>query len=133
MMQALLVLGSPPVLPRHSHSQVLSSFQRAAVCFSVHRSPDCTPLRSVCLGLLRLCAAGTQWPHSGTTQGRMQCVSTDNATLRYIGRLLMNIAGSTHRRLANGGVKKSARTSVKNGELSEDERNAVKLIKFFAV
>ena len=25
------------------------------------------------------------------------------------------------------------RASVKNGELSEDERNAVKLIKFFAV
>ena len=41
--------------------------------------------------------------------------------------------GSTHRRLANGGVKKSGSVSVKNGELSEDERNAVKLIKFFAV
>ena len=37
------------------------------------------------------------------------------------------------RRLANGGVKKSERTSVKNGELSEDERNGMKLIKFFAV
>ena len=38
-----------------------------------------------------------------------------------------------NRRLANGGVKKSVRTSVKNGELSEDERNEMKLIKFFAV
>ena len=41
--------------------------------------------------------------------------------------------GSIHRRLANGGVKKSGGVSVKNGELSEDERNAVELIKFFAV
>ena len=36
-------------------------------------------------------------------------------------------------RLANEGVKKSGGVSVKNGELSEDERNLVKLIKFFAV
>ena len=42
-------------------------------------------------------------------------------------------AASTHRRLVNSGVKKSGGASVKNGELSEDERNAVKLIKFFAV
>jgi hypothetical protein len=45
----------------------------------------------------------------------------------------INPAGSPHRRLANGGVKKSGGASVKNGELSEDERNIVKLIKFFAV
>ncbi len=42
-------------------------------------------------------------------------------------------AASSHRRLANGGVKKSGGASVKNGELSEDERNEMKLIKFFAV
>jgi hypothetical protein len=30
-------------------------------------------------------------------------------------------------------VKKSGEASVKNGELSEDERNEMKLIKFFAV
>ena len=46
---------------------------------------------------------------------------------------MINQAGSTHRRLVNSGVKKSGGVSVKNGELSEDERNAVKLIKFFAV
>ncbi len=42
-------------------------------------------------------------------------------------------AVSVLRRLANGGVKKSGEVSVKNGELSEDERNEMKLIKFFAV
>ena len=42
-------------------------------------------------------------------------------------------AVSVLRRLANGGVKKSGGASVKNGELSEDERNEMKLIKFFAV
>ncbi|MBR3577641.1 MAG: hypothetical protein IKO89_06510 [Bacteroidales bacterium] len=43
------------------------------------------------------------------------------------------VAVSVNRRLANGGVKKSVRASVKNGELPEDERNIVELIKFFAV
>ena len=42
-------------------------------------------------------------------------------------------AESVHRRLANEGVKKSGGASVKNGELSEDERNEMKLIQFFAV
>ncbi len=55
---------------------------------------------------------------------------TESAFLRNAGEcgaVLVN------RRLANGGVKKSGGASVKNGELSEDEHNAVKLIKFFAV
>ena len=67
----------------------------------------------------------------------MQCVSTDNATLRYIGRLLINLAGSTHRRLANGGVRKSARTSVKNYKvvfldffLNEECKFSEKIITF---
>ena len=63
----------------------------------------------------------------------MWCVPTILATVQAINRFLINLAGSIHRRLANGGVKKSGGVSVKNGELSEDERNAVKLIKFFAV
>ena len=69
-------------------------------------TPDCTPLRSVCQGLLRLRFSET----------RDKCG-----------------AESANRRLANGGVKKSGGASVKNGELSEDERNEMKLIKFFAV
>ncbi|MBR1991950.1 MAG: hypothetical protein IJ986_06730 [Bacteroidales bacterium] len=36
---------------------------------------------------------------------------------------MMNHAGSTHRRLANRGVKKSGEVSVKNGELSDFSRN----------
>ena len=40
------------------------------------------------------------------------------------------VAVPANRRLANGGVKKSVRTSVKNGELSEAARNAVKRCKF---
>ena len=40
------------------------------------------------------------------------------------------VAVSVNRRLANGGVKKSVRTSVKNGELSEAERNEVERCKF---
>ncbi len=43
------------------------------------------------------------------------------------------VAVPMNRRLANEGVKKSGEVSVKNGELSEDERNEMKLIKFFAV
>ena len=57
-------------------------------------------------------------------------VPTDNAMLQYISWLLMSLAGSIYRRLANGGVKKSVRTSVKNGELSEAERNEVERCKF---
>ena len=53
--------------------------------------------------------------------------------LKTISRTLINLTVSSHRRLANGGVKKSGGASVKNGELSEDERNEMKLIKFFAV
>ena len=53
--------------------------------------------------------------------------------VQAIFRFWINLAGSIHRRLANGGVKKSGGVSVKNGELSEDEHNAVELIKFFAV
>ena len=70
------------------------------------RTPDCTPLRYVCQGLLRLRFSET----------RDKCGAV-----------------SANRRLANGGVKKSGGASVKNGELSEDERNEMKLIKFFAV
>ena len=65
--------------------------------------------------------------------GRTQCVPIINITMRTFSSTVINHAGSTHRRLANEGVKKSGGVSVKNGELSEDERNAVKLIKFFAV
>ena len=53
--------------------------------------------------------------------------------VQTISSIVINHVGSSHRRLANGGVKKSGGASVKNGELSEDERNAVKLIKLFAV
>ena len=65
--------------------------------------------------------------------GRTRCVPTGNAMLQYISWLLIILAGSIYRRLANGGVKKSVRTSVKNGELSEAARNEVKRCKFFAV
>ena len=65
--------------------------------------------------------------------GRTPCVPTVIATVQTISSTAINPAGSTHRRLANEGVKKSGGASVKNGELSEDERNIVKLIKFFAV
>ena len=63
----------------------------------------------------------------------MWCVPTILATVQAIFRFLINLAGSIRRRLVNYGVKKSGGVSVKNGELSEDERNAVELIKFFAV
>ena len=53
--------------------------------------------------------------------------------VQAIFRFWINLAGSIRRRLVNYGVKKSGGVSVKNGELSEDERNAVELIKFFAV
>ena len=65
--------------------------------------------------------------------GRTRCVPTINITMRTFSSTVINPAGSTHRRLANEGVKKSGGASVKNGELSEDERNEMKLIKFFAV
>ena len=41
--------------------------------------------------------------------------------------------GTTHRRFVNSALRNRCGTSVKNGELFEDERNKVKLIKFFAV
>ena len=60
-------------------------------------------------------------------------IPTDIAIVRTTGSTVINHAGLVTGRLVNSGVKKSGGASVKNGELSEDERNAVKLIKFFAV
>ena len=55
------------------------------------------------------------------------------AMVQTFSSIVKTHAASTHRRLVNSGVKKSGGASVKNGELSEDERNEMKLIKFFAV